>query len=71
MTRCESYPLCSGTIYFPTAPYYIGLNTIFLKEKVYFQQILFRFFFLFGLPGFRNISLSIVSFQIDFLQLRH
>ena len=20
MTRCESYPLCSGTIYFPTAP---------------------------------------------------
>ena len=29
MTRCESYPLCSGTIYFPTAPfiellYYIG-----------------------------------------------
>ena len=21
MTRCESYPLCSGTIYFPTAPY--------------------------------------------------
>lgn len=21
MTRCESYPLCSGTIYFPTAPF--------------------------------------------------
>ena len=20
MTRCESYPLCFGTIYFPTAP---------------------------------------------------
>ena len=23
MTRCESYPPCFGTIYFPTAPYYI------------------------------------------------
>ena len=21
MTRCESYPLCFGTIYFPTAPF--------------------------------------------------
>ena len=21
MTRCESYPPCSGTIYFPTAPF--------------------------------------------------
>ena len=21
MTRCESYPPCFGTIYFPTAPY--------------------------------------------------
>ena len=27
MTRCESYPLCSGTIYFPTAPsFYILYN---------------------------------------------
>ena len=22
MTRCESYPPCFGTIYFPTAPFY-------------------------------------------------
>ena len=24
MTRCESYPPCFGTIYFPTAPPFIG-----------------------------------------------
>ena len=24
MTRCESYPLCSGTIYFPTAPFFVA-----------------------------------------------
>ena len=32
MTRCESYPLCSGTIYFPTAPFVYGyyfLSTYF------------------------------------------
>ena len=23
MTRCESYPPCFGTIYFPTAPFFI------------------------------------------------
>jgi len=23
MTRCESYPPCFGTIYFPTAPFYL------------------------------------------------
>ena len=23
MTRCESYPPCFGTIYFPTAPFVI------------------------------------------------
>ena len=23
MTRCESYPPCFGTIYFPTAPYFM------------------------------------------------
>ena len=23
MTRCVSYPLCSGTIYFPTTPFNI------------------------------------------------
>ena len=29
MTRCESYPLCSGTIYFPTAPI-LRLDTMYL-----------------------------------------
>ena len=32
MTRCESYPPCFGTIYFPTAPFLISkINTIHLK----------------------------------------
>lgn len=29
MTRCESYPPCFGTIYFPTAP------LAFSEEKLY------------------------------------
>ena len=32
MTRCESYPPCFGTIYFPTAPYVnISLVLIILQ----------------------------------------
>lgn len=36
MTRCESYPLCSGTIYFPTAPFFAGsfLETCSNLQKV-------------------------------------
>ena len=26
MTRCESYPPCFGTIYFPTAPFLFSKN---------------------------------------------
>ena len=26
MTRCESYPPCFGTIYFPTAPFVYKLS---------------------------------------------
>ena len=29
MTRCESYPPCFGTIYFPTAPF-LRLDTMYL-----------------------------------------
>ena len=40
MTRCESYPLCSGTIYFPTAPLCSG--TIYFPTAPLFSNILLR-----------------------------
>lgn len=34
MTRCESYPPCFGTIYFPTAPLFlINHSILFCLEK--------------------------------------
>lgn len=30
MTRCESYPPCFGTIYFPTAPFLLWMKGKFL-----------------------------------------
>ena len=39
MTRCESYPPCFGTIYFPTAPSYT-LYTISLNSSMmYIRQV--------------------------------
>ena len=41
MTRCESYPLCSGTIYFPTAPswynQFMRLNKIIQRDYTSFS----------------------------------
>ena len=34
MTRCESYPPCFGTIYFPTAPFILHC----IMEKVLVEQ---------------------------------
>jgi hypothetical protein len=31
MTRCESYPLCSGTIYFPTAPFASVWESLYIR----------------------------------------
>ena len=36
MTRCESYPLCFGTIYFPTAP--VSYLTIIKDNKADFSS---------------------------------
>ena len=33
MTRCESYPLCSGTIYFPTAPDLHGVRSSLVLDR--------------------------------------
>ena len=35
MTRCESYPPCFGTIYFPTAPfgYNVYLNVLYIIPR--------------------------------------
>ena len=33
MTRCESYPPCFETIYFPTAPFCRFLSPLFYQEK--------------------------------------
>ena len=44
MTRCESYPLCSGTIYFPTAP---SLNFKFSQFPIDFIAVIF-FYYLFA-----------------------
>ena len=44
MTRCESYPPCFGTIYFPTAPFWI--MSILVKEctifKIYITKLFIR-----------------------------
>lgn len=37
MTRCESYPLCSGTIYFPTAPLFVQVSTPIGKCENYIK----------------------------------
>ena len=48
MTRCESYPLCSGTIYFPTTPSFLRSSTaelIGLRYIIYedcYNQIIFE-----------------------------
>ena len=34
MTRCESYPPCFGTIYFPTVHFFRGNNYIKLSPKI-------------------------------------
>ncbi len=34
MTRCESYPPCFGTIYFPTVHFFRGDNYIKLSAKI-------------------------------------
>ena len=41
MTRCESYPPCFGTIYFPTAPcvFIISFHTLYKKEIKFFQRV--------------------------------
>ena len=33
MTRCESYPPCFGTIYFPTAPCYFQLKIVITQPE--------------------------------------
>lgn len=51
MTRCESYPPCFGTIYFPTAPscIFFQFNTIyciFIIDLLYilcYYDIVFKF----------------------------
>ena len=37
MTRCESYPPCFGTIYFPTAPFQLRLAARDLLIEWYFR----------------------------------
>ena len=32
MTRCESYPPCFGTIYFPTAPTFTQIDNTFRAQ---------------------------------------
>ena len=40
MTRCESYPLCSGTIYFPTAPFYFyNLLSLFASMMYTYESV--------------------------------
>ena len=46
MTRCESYPPCFGTIYFPIAPsFYISpeLSVLHLPESDIHNRILYVF----------------------------
>ena len=45
MTRCESYPPCFGTIYFPTAPYSF---LTFVSFPMCFPT--FVLFFLYNIP---------------------
>ena len=40
MTRCESYPPCFGTIYFPTAPYEDILLICASKTRDFSREIL-------------------------------
>ena len=39
MTRCESYPPCFGTIYFPTAPFYIFQHALMLFYITINEQV--------------------------------
>ena len=41
MTRCESYPPCCGTIYFPTAPKKLIVNQFILYDflRLCFQRV--------------------------------
>ena len=34
MTRCESYPPCFGTIYFPTAPFFLLQGILIRNVKI-------------------------------------
>ena len=55
MTRCESYPPCFGTIYFPTAPFrdIEGLNFYILVYRIRgFYKL-----FIYSLQSFRGQNL--------------
>ena len=42
MTRCESYPPCFGTIYFPTAPsFYFRLADRLVAYRLVIDQFIF------------------------------
>lgn len=53
MTRCESYPPCFGTIYFPTAPFLLFLWILRKKRKKKKQYLDI---------SVENIRIEIVSF---------
>ena len=55
MTRCESYPLCSGTIYFPTAP--PSLRTVYF---IRWCKVIFA-----CLATFFGAGFSIMTFNND------
>lgn len=46
MTRCESYPLCSGTIYFPTAPFFSCDRLFFLFPSLCCLLVTYLFAYL-------------------------
>ena len=59
MTRCESYPPCFGTIYFPTAPfyYYVFGNSCYYQLLPVSVKLRFGFFS----PCLKSLKYHIVS----------
>ena len=52
MTRCESYPLCSGTIYFPTAP--CKIENLFTLQEGFVRILFHQKYGLFGRGAYQS-----------------
>ena len=58
MTRCESYPPCFGTIYFPTAPFSVLSYFLLSVDMLFYASLCMIFFghFIAHAPQFLHFS---------------